>query len=43
MAGSIRQEIDIPSLEKYTSQHLPALKLPLELKQVSLLIQNKLK
>lgn len=35
MAGEVRQPIDLPSLERYIDQNVPALKTPLELKQVS--------
>jgi hypothetical protein len=35
MAGEVRQPIDLPSLERYIEQHVPALKTPLGLKQVS--------
>ncbi|KAJ6119220.1 hypothetical protein N7523_003500 [Penicillium sp. IBT 18751x] len=33
MAGEVRQPIDLPSLERYVDQHVPALKTPLGLKQ----------
>jgi aminoglycoside phosphotransferase (APT) family kinase protein len=33
MAGEVRQPIDLPSLERYIEQHVPALKTPLGLKQ----------
>ena len=36
MAGEVRQPIDIPSLEKYIDQHVPEVKTPLDVKQVSL-------
>lgn len=35
MAGEVRQPIDLPALERYIDQHVPALKTPLGLKQVS--------
>lgn len=35
MAGAVRQPIDIPSLERYIDQHVPLLKTPLDVKQVS--------
>lgn len=35
MAGAVRQPIDIPSLERYIEQNVPALKTPLDVKQVS--------
>ena len=34
MAGAIRQPIDIKALERYIDQHVPAIKTPLEVKQV---------
>jgi hypothetical protein len=34
MAGEVRQPIDIPSLERYIDQNVPALKTPLDVKQV---------
>ena len=34
MAGAIRQQIDIPALERYIDQHVPIIKTPLEVKQV---------
>jgi len=34
MAGAVRQPIDIPSLERYIDQNVPALKTPLDVKQV---------
>ncbi|KAL4739181.1 kinase-like domain-containing protein [Aspergillus similis] len=33
MAGAIRQQIDIPALERYIDQHVPVIKTPLEVKQ----------
>ncbi|KAJ6000406.1 hypothetical protein N7481_000815 [Penicillium waksmanii] len=33
MAGEVRQPIDIPSLERYIDQNVPALKTPLDVKQ----------
>ena len=36
MAGAIRQPIDIKALERYIDQHVPAIKTPLEVKQVKL-------
>ncbi|KAJ5115447.1 hypothetical protein NUU61_001206 [Penicillium alfredii] len=33
MAGAVRQPIDIPSLERYIDQNVPALKTPLDVKQ----------
>ncbi|EER43266.1 phosphotransferase enzyme family protein [Histoplasma capsulatum H143] len=33
MAGAVRQPIDLPSLERYLKQHVPAIKTPLDLKQ----------
>ena len=35
MAGPVRQPIDIPSLERYLEKHVPAIKTPISLKQVS--------
>ena len=35
MAGAVRQPIDIPPLERYNEQNVPALKTPLDVKQVS--------
>lgn len=35
MAGEVRQPIDLPALERYIDQNVPALKTPLGLKQVS--------
>ncbi len=34
MAGAVRQPIDLQSLERYISQNVPAIKLPIDLKQV---------
>ena len=34
MAGSIRQPIDVESLARYLESHVPAVKLPLDIKQV---------
>jgi hypothetical protein len=36
MAGEVRQPIDLPSLERYLNQNVPAVKTPLDLKQVSI-------
>ena len=36
MAGEVRQPIDIPSLERYIDRNVPALKTPLDVKQVRL-------
>jgi hypothetical protein len=36
MAGRIRQPIDIKSLEDYLNIHVPEIKTPLDVKQVSL-------
>ncbi|KAJ5803604.1 uncharacterized protein N7503_006054 [Penicillium pulvis] len=33
MAGAVRQPIDLPSLERYIDQNVPALKTPLDIKQ----------
>ncbi|KAL4941546.1 hypothetical protein BDV06DRAFT_236011 [Aspergillus oleicola] len=33
MAGTVRQPIDIPSLEKYIHDHVPEIKIPLDVKQ----------
>ncbi|EPS29281.1 hypothetical protein PDE_04230 [Penicillium oxalicum 114-2] len=33
MAGEVRQPIDVPSLERYLDQNVPAVKTPLEVKQ----------
>jgi len=35
MAGRIRQPIDIKSLEGYLNNHVPEIKTPLDVKQVS--------
>lgn len=35
MAGAVRQPIDLPSLERYIDRNVPALKTPLDIKQVS--------
>lgn len=35
MAGEVRQPIDLSALERYIDQNVPALKTPLELKQVN--------
>jgi len=35
MAGPIRQQIDIPALEKYLDKHVPEIQTPLDVKQVS--------
>lgn len=37
MAGEVRQPIDLPSLERYLNQNVPAVKTPLDLKQVNIL------
>jgi hypothetical protein len=34
MAGVVRQPIDIPSLERYISQNVPEIKIPIDVKQV---------
>lgn len=34
MAGIVRQPIDVPSLERYISQTVPEIKIPIDLKQV---------
>jgi hypothetical protein len=34
MAGAVRQPIDVQSLERYISQNVPEIKVPIELKQV---------
>lgn len=39
MAGAMRQPIDVPSLERYLQQDVPAIKTPVDMKQVSLAIQ----
>jgi hypothetical protein len=36
MAGAVRQPIDIPSLERYISQNVPEIKVPIDVKQVLL-------
>lgn len=36
MAGPIRQEIDIPALEKYISNNVPHISTPIDVKQVCL-------
>lgn len=36
MAGTVRQPIDIQSLERYISQQVPEIKTPIELKQVTI-------
>ncbi|KAL4733307.1 kinase-like domain-containing protein [Aspergillus similis] len=33
MAGPVRQEIDIPSLERYISNHVPHISTPIDVKQ----------
>lgn len=35
MAGVVRQPIDLPSLERYITKHVPEIKVPLDLKQVN--------
>ncbi|KAJ5543839.1 hypothetical protein N7494_005118 [Penicillium frequentans] len=35
MAGAVRQPIDLPSLERYIDQNVPALKTPLDIKQLT--------
>lgn len=35
MAGRVRQSIDEKAFEKYLSENVPAVKTPIELKQVS--------
>jgi hypothetical protein len=35
MAGAVRQPIDIPSLERYLDEHVPIIKTPIDVKQVS--------
>lgn len=34
MAGNVRQPIDVASLERYVSAHVPEIKVPLDVKQV---------
>jgi hypothetical protein len=36
MAGSVRQPIDIASLERYVTANVPEIKVPLDVKQVRL-------
>lgn len=36
MAGAIRQQIDIPALERYIQSNVPQIKVPIEVKQVRL-------
>lgn len=36
MAGIVRQPIDVPSLERYISQNVPEIQIPVDIKQVSL-------
>ena len=36
MAGEIRQPIDIKALERYIDKHVPEIKTPVGLKQVSI-------
>lgn len=38
MAGRIRQPVDEAALEKYISEHVPTIKTPIDLKQVSSLL-----
>lgn len=38
MAGRIRQPVDEVALEKYISEHVPTIKTPIDLKQVSSLL-----
>lgn len=35
MAGAVRQPIDIPSLERYISKHVPEITIPIDVKQVT--------
>lgn len=35
MAGPVRQPIDLKALEKYVEEHVPEIKTPFDLKQVS--------
>lgn len=35
MAGAIRQSIDIDALERYIESHVPDIKTPIDVKQVS--------
>lgn len=35
MAGTVRQPIDVPALERYIDQNVPIIKTPLEVKQVT--------
>jgi hypothetical protein len=35
MAGPIRQPIDVASLERYISTHVPDIKVPINVEQVS--------
>lgn len=34
MAGNVRQPIDVASLERYISAHVPEIQVPLDVKQV---------
>ena len=34
MAGAVRQQIDVASLERYVDRNLPDIRVPLEVKQV---------
>jgi hypothetical protein len=34
MAGAVRQPIDVQSLERYISKHVPEIRVPIDVKQV---------
>ena len=40
MAGSVRQPIDIASLERYITANVPEIKVPLDVKQVCLVSKS---
>jgi hypothetical protein len=41
MAGAVRQPIDIASLERYISNNVPEIKVPIDVKQVRWLKHEK--
>jgi hypothetical protein len=38
MAGPVRQPIDIPALENYITKNVPAISIPITLKQVRIIL-----
>jgi hypothetical protein len=39
MAGQVRQPIDVASLERYVAANVPEIQIPLEVKQVGVMVE----